>query len=130
MSPDNYDTLEIVKYLEMKELEEEETWIKNLKSQRERVKYTQIEKFKFEIEARDQKILELTAKLEQSKLNNNEAKKLQAALERAEQQLREKEQENSNIKEQFDKKHYAFQCTIEELEKQLRDSSAFIKRYS
>lgn len=37
MSQDNYDTLEIVKYLEMKELEEEETWIQNLKSQRERV---------------------------------------------------------------------------------------------
>jgi multidrug resistance efflux pump len=129
MSQDSYDTLEIVKFLEMKELEEEETWIKNLKSQRERVTHIQIEKFKFEIEARDQKILELTTQLEQQKLANTETKKLQAALERAEQQIREKEQENIDIREDYDKRNYTSQIKIEELEKHLREASALIKKY-
>ena len=128
MSQDSYDTLEIVKFLEMKELEEEETWIKNLKSQRERVNLIQIEKFKFEIESRDQKILELTAQLEQQKLANTETKNLQAELERAEQQIREKEQENIIIREDYDKINYTSQMKIEELEKHLREASALIKK--
>ena len=128
MSQDSYDTLEIVKFLEMKELEEEETWIKNLKSQRERVNLIQIEKFKFEIEFRDSKILELTAQLEQQKLAHTETQNLHAALERAEQQIREKEQENINIREDYDKITYTSQRKIEELEKHLREASALIKK--
>jgi len=112
-----------LKALEMRELQEEENWIKNLKMQRDKVISTQIEEFRKEIETRDYRIRALEEELLRLKGSAGELIKLQAALEKSETQLRIRDKDLTLQADSFKKQLKEVQIAMEEMRNAARQDS-------
>lgn len=112
-----------LKALEMRELQEEENWIKNLKMQRDKVVSTQIEEFRKEIETRDYRIRALEEELLRLKGSAGEIIKLQAALEKSDTQLRIRDKDLTLQADNFKKQLKDLQIAMEEMRVAARQDS-------
>lgn len=112
-----------LKALEMRELQEEENWIKNLKMQRDKVSCTQIEEFRKEIETRDYRIRALEEELLRLKGSASELIKLQAALDKSETQLRIRDKDLTLQADNFKKQIKDLQIAMDDMRAAARQDS-------
>lgn len=109
-----------LKALERRELQEEENWIRNLKLQRDKVAATQIEEFRAEIEVRDNRIRALEDEVLRLKSSASQLIKLQAALEKAETQVRIRDKDLALQTEQCKKQVKEYQLAMEDMRDAMR----------
>lgn len=112
-----------IKALEMRELQEEENWIRTLKMQRDRVS-----EFRMEIEARDTRIQELEAELSKMKGSASNVIRLQTALEKAETLAKTREKDLAVQTDTFKKQLREYQLALEDQRESMRQDQEVFQR--
>jgi len=112
-----------IKALELRELQEEENWIRTLKMQRDRVT-----EFRMEIQSRDSRIQELEAELSKLKGSATTVVRLQTALEKAETLVKAREKELTVQTDQLKKQLRDYQLALEDQRESMRQDQEVFQR--
>ena len=112
-----------IKALELRELQEEENWIRTLKMQRDRVT-----DLRLEIAAKDNRIAELESQLNTHKSTSNSLLHLQSVLEKTESQAKIREKDLLMQLEQLKKQLRDYQLAVEDLRETMREDQEVYQR--
>ena len=112
-----------IKALELRELQEEENWIRTLKMQRDRVT-----ELRMEIDTKDTRIQDLEAQLSQFKGSATTVIRLQTALEKAETLAKAREKDLTLQADQFKKQLRDYQLALEDQRESMRQDQEVFQR--